>query len=287
MGLNIRTNVESINAQRQLNSTTNRLRTAYARLSSGLRITRAADDAAGLAIAEQLRADSRIASVAIRNANDGISIIAITDGGMSEITNTLTRMAELAEQSANGVYSTEQRSALQLEFQALASEVQRIADTTSFNGLSLLNGQTLVTFQVGFDGTSNSQISFSGVQATLASMGLAAPGTSSIIYSINDGTTVLAQNAARSALDAVQVAIDSLTRNRGTLGAAESRLNVTIQNLSVARENFTAAESRIRDVDVAEEAAELTRLNILQQAATAVVAQANQQPSLALQLLQG
>src|SRR5689334_12929343 len=135
MGLNIRTNVESINAQRALNSTTNRLRTSYARLSSGLRITRAADDAAGLAIAEQLRADSRIASVAIRNANDGISIIAITDGGMSEITNTLTRMAELAEQSANGVYSTEQRSALHLEFVALASEVQRIADTTTFNGL--------------------------------------------------------------------------------------------------------------------------------------------------------
>lgn len=287
MGLNIRTNVESINAQRALNSTTNRLRTSYARLSSGLRITRAADDAAGLAIAEQLRADSRIASVAIRNCNDGISIIAITDGGMSEITNTLTRMAELAEQSANGVYSTEQRSALQLEFQALASEVQRIADTTSFNGLSLLNGQTQVTFQVGFDGQSNSQISFSGVQATLASMGLAAAGSSAIIYSINDGTTVLAQQAARSALDAVQVAIDSLTRNRGTLGAAESRLNVTIQNLSVARENFTAAESRIRDVDVAEEAAELTRLNILQQAATAIVAQANQQPQLALQLLQG
>ncbi len=287
MGLNIRTNVESINAQRNLNSTTNRLRTAYARLSSGLRITRAADDAAGLAIAEQLRADSRIASVAIRNANDGISIIAITDGGMNEMTNTLTRMAELAEQSANGVYSTEQRSALQLEFAALASEVQRIADTTTFNGLSLLNGVTNVTFQVGFDGTSNSQISFSGVQATLAAMGLAQAGSTAIIYSINAGTNDLAQVAARSALDAVQLAIDSLTRNRGTLGAGESRLNVAIQNLSVARENFTAAESRIRDVDVAEEAAELTRLNILQQAATAIVGQANQQPALALQLLQG
>jgi len=287
MGLNIRTNVESINAQRQLNSTTNRLRTAYARLSSGLRITRAADDAAGLAIAEQLKADARIASVAIRNANDGISIIAITDGAMGEVTDTLTRMAELAEQSANGVYSTDQRSALQLEFTALASEAERIAATTSFNGLSLLNGLTNVTFQVGFDGMSNSQISYSGVQATLAAMGLAAAGSSRIIYSINAGTTPLAQDAARSALDAVQLAIDSLTRNRGTLGAAESRLNVAINNLSVARENFQAAESRIRDVDVAEEAAELTRLNILQQAATAIVGQANQQPALALQLLQG
>lgn len=287
MGLNIRTNVESINAQRQLNSTTNRLRTAYARLSSGLRITRAADDAAGLAIAEQLKADARIASVAIRNANDGISIIAITDGAMGQITNTLTRMAELAEQSANGVYSTEQRSALQLEFVALASEAERIANTTTFNGLSLLNGITNVTFQVGFDGQSNSQVSYSGVQATLHSMGLSPTNSSTLIYSINAGTTPLAQEAARSALDAVQTAIDSLTRNRGTLGAAESRLNVAIENLSVARENFLAAESRIRDVDVAEEAAELTRLNILQQAATAVVAQANQQPSLALQLLQG
>ncbi|MCB0360507.1 MAG: flagellin FliC, partial [Bdellovibrionales bacterium] len=134
MGLNIRTNVASINAQRQLNETTDRLRVAYSRLSSGLRITRASDDAAGLSIAEQLKADSRIATVAIRNANDGISIVAITDGAMNEITNILTRLAELAEQSANGVFSTSQRSALDLEFQALSSEMQRIAVTTEFNG---------------------------------------------------------------------------------------------------------------------------------------------------------
>ncbi|MFN8391926.1 MAG: flagellin [Bdellovibrionota bacterium] len=286
MGLNIRTNVESIHAQNALNSTTNRLRKAYARLSSGLRITTAADDAAGLAIAEQLHADSRIATVAIRNANDGISIIAITDGAMSQMTDVLTRMDELAEQSANGVYSTTQRSALALEFTALGSELERIALTTTFNGLSLLNGLASVTFQVGFDGLSNSQVSYSGVQATLASMGLAATGSSSLIYSINAGTVQLAQEASRSAIDAVSRAITSLTTNRGTLGAAESRLNVAIQNLQIARENFTAAESRIRDVDVAEEAAELTRLNILQQAATAIVGQANQQPSLALQLLQ-
>jgi flagellin len=286
MGLNIRTNVESIHAQNSLNSTTNRLRKAYARLSSGLRITTASDDAAGLAIAEQLHADAQVATVAIRNANDGISIIDITDGAMGEITSVLTRMAELSEQSANGVYSTTQRSALSLEFTALASEAERIANTTSFNGLSLLNGLTYVTFQVGFDGSSNSQISYSGVQATLASMGLAAPNSANLIYSINATTVVLAQEAARSALDAVHVAISSLTTNRGTIGAAESRLNVAIENLQVARENFSAAESRIRDVDVAEEAAELTRLNVLQQAATAIVAQANQQPSLALQLLQ-
>lgn len=287
MGINIRTNVESIRAQRDLNATTDRLRTAYARLSSGLRITRAADDAAGLAIAEQLRADSRVATVAIRNANDGISIIAITDGAMNEITSSLIRLAELAEQSANGVFSTEQRSALQLEFAAVGSEVERIAQTTTFNGMNLLVGGLDVTFQVGFDGSSASQVSFSGVAANLAAIGLSTSGDGVLTFSINDNTTELAQTAARSALDAVQTAISSLTRSRGTLGAVESRLNIAIQNLQVARENFQSAESRIRDVDVAAEAAELTRLNILQQAATAILAQANQQPGLALTLLQG
>ncbi len=287
MGINIRTNVESLRAQRDLNATTDRLRTSYSRLSSGLRITKAADDAAGLAIAEQLRADQRIASVAIRNANDGISIISITDGAMDEITSSLIRLAELAEQSANGVYDTTQRSALALEFNAVSSEVQRIADTTQFNGLNLLNQSNTITFQVGFDGYSNSQISFSGVQATLAAMGLQSSPGAGLTYSINDTTALGAQTAARSALNAVQTAIDSMTRSRGTLGAVESRLNISINNLQVARENFAAAESRIRDVDVAYEAAELTRLNILQQAATSVLAQANQQPSLALSLLRG
>lgn len=286
MGINIQTNIPSINAQRNLNATSDRLRLAYARLSSGLRITRAADDAAGLSIAESLKADSRIASVAVRNANDGISIIGITDGAMNEITSILTRLAELAEQSANGVFSTTQRSALDLEFRALASEVERIAITTTFNGLTLLSGGGQVVFQVGFDGSTNSQITYSGVEATLASMGLAANGTANMIYSINDANVTAAQVAARSALDAVKVAISSITRNRGTLGAAESRLNASINNLLVARENFQSAESRIRDVDVASEAAELTRLNILQQAAASVLAQANQQPGLALTLLQ-
>ncbi len=287
MGINIRTNVESMRAQRDLNATTNRLRTSYARLSSGLRITKAADDAAGLAIAEQLRADQRIASVAIRNANDGISIIAITDGAMNEITSSLIRLSELSEQSANGVYDTTQRSALQLEFNAVSSEIQRIAETTEFNGLALLSDPNSVTFQVGFDGNSNSQITFNSVQATLESIGLRSSSTSGLTYSINDTTSAGAQVAARSALDAIGTAIDSLTRNRGSLGAVESRLNIAIQNLQVARENFASAESSIRDVDVAYEAAELTRLNILQQAATSVLAQANQQPSLALSLLQG
>lgn len=287
MGINIRTNVESIRAQRDLAATTDRLRLSYARLSSGLRITRAADDAAGLAIAEQLKSDQRVASVAIRNANDGISIISITDGAMGQITNSLSRLAELAEQSANGVYDTTQRSALQLEFDAVSSEIQRIAETTEFNGLRLLTQSNQVVFQVGFDGYSNSQISFNGVMATLQAVGLHSGGTAALTYSINDTTSLRAQEASRSALNAVQLAIDSLTRSRGTLGSAESRLNIAIENLQVARENLAAAESRIRDVDVAFEAAELTRLNILQQAATSVLAQANQQPQLALTLLQG
>ena len=288
MAINIRTNIESLNAQRRLGESSDRLRTAYSRLSSGLRITRAADDAAGLAIAEQLRADSRVATVAIRNANDGISIIGITDGAMDQMTSVLTRMAELASQSANGVYSTEQRSALQLEFSALGSELQRIAETTEFNGLSLLSGGSTITLQVGFTGLSTSQVTYSGVDATLRTLNLAdASNPSALSFSINASTVLEAQDASRAALTAVKAAINSLTRQRGTLGSAEARLNVAITNLQVARENFSAAESRIRDVDVASEAAELTRLNILQQAATSVLAQANQQPQLALSLLQG
>lgn len=287
MGLGIRTNLPSIAAQKNLGETTGRLRQAYERLSSGLRINRAKDDAAGLAIAESLKADSRIASVGIRNANDGISIIAITDGAISQITNILSRLAELAQQSANGVFSNGQRSALQLEFSALMSEVERIAVTTEFNGLRLLSGGSNVIFQVGFDGSSVSSIAYSGVQATLAAIGLAASNSSVHLYSITGNTDLESQSASRNALDAIRTAITSITRNRGTLGAAESRLETTIQNLTVARENFQAAESVIRDVDVAAESAELTRLTILQQAGTAILAQANQQPRLALQLLGG
>ncbi len=286
MAINLRTNVPSLTAQRNLDSSTNRLNTAYERLSSGLRINRARDDAAGLAIAESLKADSRVASVAIRNANDGISAISIADKAIEQISNVLTRLAELAEQSANGVFANSQRSALQNEFTALTSEIERIAVTTKFNGLNLLSGGTTVVFQVGFDGTSLSQVSYTGVEATLSALGLAVNG-SNVAFSISAATEALAQDAARSALDAVNLAITSVTRNRGKLGAAESRLDVTISNLQVARENFQAAESRIRDVDVASEAAELARLNILQQAGAAVLAQANNQPQLALQLLRG
>lgn len=285
MTINIRTNVPSLAAQRNLQSSTSRLNVAYQRLSSGLRINQARDDAAGLAIAESLKADAAIAAVAVRNASDGISIISIADQAIGQIGNTLSRLAELAEQSANGVYANVQRSALANEFQALTSEIERIAMTTEFNGLRLLSGGNEVVFQVGFNGSSLSQVSYQGVAVNLAALGLASPGTSDVSFSIIANGDLASQSAARQALDAINRAITSVTRNRGTLGAAESRLEVTIANLQVARENFKAAESRIRDVDVASEAAELTRLNILQQAGAAVLAQANQQPQLALQLL--
>lgn len=287
MSLTVNTNIAALNAQRRLSTTTGALRQSYERLSSGLRIVRARDDAAGLSIAESLKADGKIAAVAIRNANDGISLISIADGALDQMASVLTRMAELAEQSANGVLGSSQRSALQGEFVQLGSEIQRIAETTSFNGLNLLSGGSSVALQVGFDASANSQISFSGVEGTLRSLGLAGATSASLIFSVNAaGAATVGQNAARFALDAVKSAIASLTSNRGTLGAIESRLTVAINNLTVAKENFAAAESQIRDVDVAEEAANLTRLNILQQAGAAVLAQANQQPSLALSLLQ-
>ena len=285
MALTINTNIASLNAQRRLSASTGSLRQSFERLSSGLRIVRAKDDAAGLAIADTLRADQRIASVAIRNANDGVSLISIADGALNEIGNVLQRQAELAEQSANGTLSSSQRSALDQEFASLGSEVTRIANTTTFNGLQLLSGSASVSLQVGFDSGGNSQISFKGTNGTLESLGLAAAGSSTLLFSLNASTTAAGQSAALSALDAVKLAISSLTSSRGTLGAAESRLNVAINNLQVSRENFASAESQIRDVDVAEEAANLTRLNILQQAGASVLAQANQQPSLALALL--
>jgi flagellin len=285
MPVTINTNIASLNAQRRLGLSTSQLQKTYEKLSSGLRIVRASDDAAGLAIADTLRADQRIASVAIRNANDGISLISIADGALSEIGNVLSRMAELSEQSANGVLTNVQRSALNNEFTSLAAEVERIAVTTEFNGLKLLSGGTQIDLQIGFNSQSTSQIGFSGVQGTLAALGLAKLGSSGLTYSLNAAQTADGQAAAKSALDAVKAAIGSLTATRGTLGATESRLSVTITNLQVARENFASAESQIRDIDVAAEAANLTRLNILQQAGAAVLAQANQQPALALSLL--
>jgi flagellin len=285
MAITLGSNIASLQAQRRLGNATQALGSSYEKLSSGQRINKASDDAAGLAIADSLRANQRVASVAIRNANDGISTIAIADSALGEIGNVLSRLAELSQQSANGVFSVVQRSALSNEFVALSSEIERIAVTTEFNGVKLLSGNAAVVLQVGFNSTSTSQISYTGVQGTLAALGLAAANSSGVSFSLNGATLAEGQSSSRLALDAVNTAIQSLASTRGTLGAAQSRLEVAINNLGVARENFASAESRIRDVDVAAEAAELTRLGILQQAGASILAQANQQPGLALSLL--
>ncbi len=285
MAITIGSNISSLQAQRRLANSSEALNQTFLRLSSGQRINKASDDAAGLAIADSLKANIRVGQVAVRNANDGISSIAIADASLADIGNVLSRLAELAEQSANGTFSVTQRSALQNEFVALGSEVERIAVTTEFNGVRLLSGNNSLTLQVGFDSQSTSQISFTGVQGTLASLGLAQQNTSALTFSLNGINLDQGASASRLALDAVNRAVASLASTRGVLGAAESRLRVAISNLSISRENLSAAESRIRDVDVATEAAELTRLNILQQAGASVLAQANQAPSLALSLL--
>ena len=286
MTLTAASNVASIRAQRQLGKTTAELGTVFERLSSGLRINNASDDPAGLSLAESLRADSRIASVAIRNANDGISITSVTNAALDQISNILSRMAELATQSSNGVYTNTQRSALASEFVALGSEIERIAVTTEFNGITLLSVDSSLTLQVGLDGASTSRISFNGVRATLQSLGLASTGSSTLSFSIISNSTTGAASAAQIALDNVNAALSSLSARRGTIGAVESRLNTDINYLQVARENFIAAESRIRDADIASETANLVRLQVLQQAGVAVLAQANQQPALVRDLLQ-
>jgi flagellin len=284
MGISIGSNTTSGTAQRFLEGTGKKLSDSFNKLSSGQRVNKGADDAAGLAISEQLRAQSRIAGQAIRNTNDGISTIAIADGALGEVSNILTRLAELASQSANGTLSVAQRSVVQNEFVALGSEIERISQVTEFNGIQLLSGSQSITIQVGTGSTDDNRVAYSAQLATLQGLGLG-DGSGALTYSINAGSNDEAATASRLALDAVYSAIYSVGAARGVLGGVESRLSTAITNLSVAKENYSGAESRIRDIDVAEEAAALTRFNILQQAGTSVLAQANQLPSLALQLL--
>ena len=285
MGFGSGLNISSIRTQRQISITTGRLNQAYERLSSGLRVNRSKDDAAGLAVAAKLRSDARVASVSARNANDGISIINIADQATGQINDVLIRLSEIAEQSANGTNTNDQRSALQNEFSALMEEIERIAHTTEFNGLYLLSSSEALTFQVGFDGSSLSGITYSGIQATLASMGFAQVGSSSPTFSVLGASDLDSRSAALLALDAIQGAIGSVTRSRGTLGAAENRLQTTIRQLATSRESFQSAESAITDVDVAQESAEMARLAVLQQAGVAILANCNFQPQLALKLL--
>jgi flagellin len=286
MSLSLVVNADSLKAKTKLERTSQELSKTFERLSSGLRINSAADDPAGLQLADDLNADARVAAVAIRNANDGLSLTAITDSALSEVGNMLTRMAELANQSSNSTYTNTQRSALSSEFLALGSEIDRISKTTTFNSLNLLSNSSNITLQVGMDGTANSRITLQAVSGTLANLGLAPSGSSTMTYSIISISTAGSTDAANNALSAVQNAINTLTSTRGILGASESRLSSAINYLTVARENYIAAEGRIRDADIADEVAKMVRLQILQQSQVAVIAQANQQPNIVLSLLQ-
>lgn len=275
MALFVNTNFASINAQRHLEETGTSLNRALERLSSGVRINDAFDDAAGLAIADKLQRDVRVLGQSIRNANDGLSALAIGEKALGSVTEILSRLSELASQAATGTVTNVQRSAIQQEFTALLSEVGRLSNTTSFNGVQLLSAGTTVTLQVGLDGSTNSQISFNTVDGSVS--GILTVAQTSIAAST--------QESAQSALGFLTSAIATVAQTRGTLGAYESRLLSSITAARIARENFAAAEGRIRDTDVAAETAALTRGTILQQAGAAVLAQANQQPSLALTLL--
>jgi len=283
--ISIQANIAALRGQRLLESNSTSLSQSFQRLSSGTRIVTASDDAAALAIAESLRVKSRIASVAMRNANDAISFIALSDSALASINQILPRMAELAEQSANGTYLNFQRSAMNQEFNALASEIDRIAATTRFNGVTMLMDDVAVSFQVGFDSQSVSQITFltSITAGTLGALRLAEGDKLS--YSLNANTVVAAMEASRTALDAVVAAIANVSQKRGHLGALNNRLEAAVSQISSMRENTEAAAARIRDIDVASESAELIRRTIIGQVGAAVLAQANQAPALALRLL--
>jgi len=271
MGLRVNTNVASLTAQRNLAAVTGRLQGNYARLSSGLRIATASDDAAGLGISERMRSQIRSYAVAGRNAQDGVSLTQTAEGSLQEVSNNLTRMRELAVQAANGTLTTTDRATIDAEFQELVAEIDRVAGDASFNGLNLLDGSTAsIDLQVGTD--AGDTITVNMVDATAATLGV-------------DALDVTSAANASAALTAIDTAIDSVSTGRGTLGAAQNRLNSAIASIANTRENLSAAESRIRDVDVAAETADLTRNTILQQAAVSVLAQANVQPQLALNLL--
>lgn len=281
MGLRINTNLASLNAQKNLNKTQTSLERSLDKLSSGLRITRAGDDAAGLAISESLRAQIRGLQQAERNANDGISVIQTAEGALNEISNILIRLRELAIQSSSsGAVSNTERSFIQNEFSALQGEITRIASATKFAGRTLLDGSlsgagNSLSFQVGiFNVASVDRISLTVGAATASGLAIQ-----------TSQAAVSTSGAAQAALATVDSAISTVSTLRGNLGAAQNRLASTINNLRSSTENLSAANSRIRDVDVAAETAQLTRNQVLQQAGIAVLAQANVSSQAALALL--
>ncbi|MFO0676845.1 MAG: flagellin [Polyangiaceae bacterium] len=275
MSVYVRTNVASLEAQRHLSNTQMEQSKTFQRLSSGYRINGAADDAAGLGITESMNAQIRSYAVAERNANDGISMAETADGAAGQMSGILTRLRELAVQSANGSLQAADRTNLNTEFVALRGEIDRISTVTKFNGQSLLSGAAAnVNFQVGI-GTSASDtvaISFGGVTTTT--------------LGINTSTVDSAVNATGS-ITALDAAIGTLSTTREGFGSAINRLTSTVSNLQSMRTNLSAAHSRIKDVDVADETAALARSQVLSQAGVAVLSQANQAPQLAMSLLRG
>jgi flagellin len=275
----INTNLASLNAQRNLAMSQGSLSTSMQRLSSGLRVNSAKDDAAGLAIAERMNAQVRGMNVAMRNANDAISLSQTAEGAIGKIGDALQRMRELAVQSANGSNNEGDRANLDTEFKELQSEVDRLVNGTKFNGTSLFDGSVATfTFQIGANTvTGIDTIDIQGTDLTASVSG----AVSGLTVGGTDAT------GAYAAIDAIDVAISQVTTSRALYGAAQNRFETVVTNLQVSAENLTAARSRIMDADFAVETANLSRAQILQQAGNAMVAQANALPQQVLKLLQG
>lgn len=276
MSLRIATNVASLNAQKNLMGTQNQLERSLARLSSGFRINQAADDAAGLAISENLRGQIRGMKQASRNANDGVSLVQVAEGGLNEISNMLIRLRELAVQASSDTIGDIERKFIDVEYQQLKSEVQRVAEVTKFNGRDLLNGTGgVMDIQIGVHNDPfKDRISFnaSAANSSLEALGMTAE-------------SVATKEQAQASIDMVDTAMISVNAMRANFGAMQNRLGSTLNNLSIAHENLSAANSRIRDADIAEETAEMTRNNILLQAGVSVLGQANAKQQVALSLL--
>lgn len=276
MSLRIATNLPSINGQRQLFNTNLNMMRSLERLSSGYRINRAADDAAGLAISENLRAQIRGLKQANRNANDGVSMVQVAEGGLAEVSNMLIRMRELAIQAASDTVGDRERTFTDAEFQQLKNEIERVAEVTEFNSTPLLNGTGgLLEFQVGVHNDPfNDRISFDSAAAnsSLGALGLL-------------GETVSSKPGAQMTLGVIDEALMRVNAMRANFGALQNRLVSTINNLNISHENLSAANSRIRDTDVADETSELAKHNILMQTGVSVLSQTNQLHTLALKLL--
>ena len=282
MGLSINTNLLSLNAQRNLGTSQMSLATSMQRLSSGLRINSAKDDAAGLSIAERMNAQVRGMNVAIRNSNDGISLAQTADGALAQVSNSLQRMRELAVQARNSTNSSSDKDSLNKEFGQLQSEITRVLGGTAFNGKHMLGADaTTLNFQVGANTTTDDTVSIKTTNmATADTTMTTVTNTSSAVI---DSTAT--SGAIATVIDNIDKAIDDVNDTRATFGATQSRFDSIISNLQSSVENQTAARSRIMDADFATETANMSRANVLQQAGTAMIAQANQQPQQVLSLL--